>query len=538
MSSNATALWTLLLTTGGQRKIVKLPPTASIEALYENQSETCVLVRARPPRTTLPRSAVSLQEAGLQSQDRLLIEEPSASASKKESKKGPKKGAKGKKIEKVEAEEETATHTFRTSNKRAAAKRASEFIAENPLPEEEVMVPAKRRNTSPYRKPPPARPKTSRTGYRLHDGASITAPKRRKRKEVSQDNAIEALVDGTSNTILRKGWKQAVQDAFEQNKAAARIAAVQANKFQIQVTNNVLMVSYAKGIQGRGGFHEQVPALALPVLQEVIRQVHPAEALKPGNLALLSLRVFWNVVHHTQSFDVSRVVPDLDWSYLQARPRQLSAKARENLRQQQKEDEQPTNWEAAAEAIESVEQAMGETLQAADREEARQARLRALDRQSGGAFRIVTPSEEDRDELVECMQSDEHVEDMVTKCGIHNWRELANSTVIELKSVFPSVSDEALTSWIAEAQTRSLDEIMMEICDGDAASIRLLYTASAGTPKDLAVWRGIADVLQAQLGPEAPSASKLAAWCNRSKQAMDQLEWLAWYATPLADASI
>ena len=52
-----------------------------------------------------------------------------------------------------------------------------------------------------------------------------------------------------------------------------------------------LHVKFAKGVQGRGYFEEDVDYLPLDILQNVVRAIYPVnpEALRPENLALLSL---------------------------------------------------------------------------------------------------------------------------------------------------------------------------------------------------------------------------------------------------------
>jgi hypothetical protein len=125
------------------------------------------------------------------------------------------------------------------------------------------------------------------------------------------------------------------------------------------------------------------------------------------------------------------------------------------------------------------------------------------------------------------------------------------------------VSEEAVESWLEHAQQQTIDEVMMEICDGRARAVRNLERrASSGTPKDLAVWECIPDSLHelllaaaavegggggdsgnhdddgddddgAEKEDSAPSAETLVTWCRRARRAVEQLEWLRWYATPI-----
>jgi (p)ppGpp synthase/HD superfamily hydrolase len=141
---------------------------------------------------------------------------------------------------------------------------------------------------------------------------------------------------------------------------------------------------------------------------------------------------------------------------------------------------------------------------------------------------IIEETSEDQSRLAHALVKD---------CRIHNWRELANATAQDLaKSLH--LSEETSQTWIDEAQSRSLDELMVEVCQGNVQAVQLLTeTANSGTPKDLAAWRGIADVLQQQFEEKdsAPSVQELEQWCDRAQQALEQLEWLNWYATPVEE---
>ena len=174
-------------------------------------------------------------------------------------------------------------------------------------------------------------------------------------------------------------------------------------------------------------------------------------------------------------------------------------------------------------------------------------------------WKLITPSDLDLDEIRECVEEgsssylqlsssnnscpniNENIDSIInalhTKLSIHNLRELANW---ESKSLFKSLSTslfsknendvsagnglnngiickEIAEAWIEEAQRRTMEEIMMEIVDmnhntnnGNESSINegennieakevminiLREEARAGTPKDLALWSCIPDML-------------------------------------------
>jgi cell fate (sporulation/competence/biofilm development) regulator YmcA (YheA/YmcA/DUF963 family) len=364
---------------------------------------------------------------------------------------------------------------------------------------------------------------------------------------------------------MRKGWRKAVNDAFEQNRAVARVAAIPAKAiFTFPETiasegdmGQTLLVTYPKGLQGRGDYEERVDYLPRDVLVSVIAAIHPVnpDALRPANLALLSPRVFWSVAYHGMEYTsiseaLQALQPDLDWTFLRRRRETLSAKARENLRQKEEVSQTSIdNWEAAAAAIESVEHAM-EKVHALDRSQRQARNLQAIERRS--VWKILTPVEEDLDELTACISggpiagytAEALAKGLIGQCTVHNWRQLANAkteTLIQKLGVSDDESTRALVqNWIDRAQQETLDEIMVEICDGNVEAVELLReSARSGTPRDLAVWKSIAESLHSELqcnsaAAAIPDVNLLQKWCDQAQHALEQLEWLAWYTTPIA----
>lgn len=659
--------WTLLLTLESQRKKIQLSPQATLADLYQAASSAyssgsrkknaiaMSLQQALPPRRILPNcNETSLQKAGLQANDRVIVTVASKTSStttttstttsttkskkktataKKKKAPAPKKTAAAANNDQDEYQqlqeeegggEETtttaSTNTRRKRSQRAAAQRATESFADTMKQQDLLMAAAattRPKKATTARRQSPARqqqPRFSATsaGRRLHDGAVLTpAKKRRKTSKTTtkatattpsssqpSDPALALLAATNEPTrgaqLMRAGWRQAVQDAFEQNKAVARVAAVTSGDYELRVLKDDssslshqedsvdmrLQVKFAKGVQGRGYFEETVEGLPRAVVQSVIQAIHPTEALRPQNLALLSPRVFWSVLYHVTTHTTAAAAaaasavaantnstieqalqelqPELDWSFLRRRKQQLSAKARENLRQQQQgNNEDGQDWEAAAAAMESVEVAMGD-LQALERQ-SKQSRAAAaasnrMADTEADVFVIVTPNETDLDELEECCDcqnnstSRNNAKEMAKAlhgtCHIHNWRELANASALELASTL-HVDQETVQGWIDAAQVRTVDELMVEICQGNIAAVQALAAAKSATPKDLAVWRGIADVLREQLPTSsesavaaAPTTTKpaiddLEQWCQCAQQALEQLEWLNWYVTPV-----
>lgn len=97
---------------------------------------------------------------------------------------------------------------------------------------------------------------------------------------------------------------------------------------------------------------------------------------------------------------------------------------------------------------------------------------------------------------------------------------------------------------------------MVEICDTQIEAVEMLsVNAKCGTPKDLAAWRSIPDLLLKQLQREPANSNEnsnfqksneskplgeiwmdiptISKWCDRAHQALQKYEWLNWYATPV-----
>eukprot|EP00977_Amphora_coffeiformis_P018918 scaffold6781_cov204-Amphora_coffeaeformis.AAC.33 len=534
----------------------------------------------------------------------------------------------------------TTTTTTPSRPKRQAAKRAEDSFAPTMAAQDALLraeQPTKKKSkpspTATRRQKPPPRPKfpTHTTGRRLQDGATVVAPRRRKPKqqqslsssisksEEQKDPSVAFLETlhsrSRGGTLLRAGYKQAVANAYEKNRAVARCASIPRGIVALHVEEEeedisttisttrrqLLHVEFRKGVQGRGTYTEEVDYLPRDVVQQVITSIHPvhAEALRPENLALLSPRVFWSIVYHArddnddhhgtqqeqqqqqqqqqtdqpeiQSSSSSNVVataglthalttlcPDLDWNFLRRRKQTLSAKARENLRQHQEaqQQQQDQDWEAAAAAIASVEQAM-EQLDSLTTNHNRPESAEEHE----STWKVVTPDETDRDELQTCLDegpvwetsSDMTREDLVDRllrdCHIHNWRELANADAEDLMGKLglssPTTRDKNTShvqAWLVRAQWESLDELMVEICQGRTDAVQALAEhARSATPKDLAAWKWIVEELRNELlasyrqNPDAcPTVAELTEWCHRAEICLEQLEWTGAFVTPLA----
>lgn len=387
---------------------------------------------------------------------------------------------------------------------------------------------------------------------------------------------------------------------------------------------------------------ETVDLIPLDVLKAVIEGIYSSdtkEALRPENLSKLSPRVLWSCVYYYYDHPTTAITPNnntdnnnnknnvqelyqqllphLDWTFLRRRAAQLSEKAIENQRQQDEvvqqrkrrkngrsnkndndddsdDDDDSGNMEQAAQAVAAVEHAM-EHLHDYQMEERKarqaQAALARLAQQqqqeSGGtaSWTLITPSEPDRDELRECIESSlppagnssisvvastsTWITKLIRECHIHNWRELANVSDLTIVATKLNVAEEYVQSWIDHAQEESVSEIFVQVCDGNIDAVELLTeTARTGTPKDLAAWRAIPELLVDQLrrgrhdvqqsqkdhrhdntkqqaendgkfsdeangNKEWMDPMTIMTWCNRAYRLLQDYEWLNWYATPI-----
>ncbi|KAL7448548.1 hypothetical protein ACHAWC_000714, partial [Mediolabrus comicus] len=254
------------------------------------------------------------------------------------------------------------------------------------------------------------------TGYRLSDGKAVegssAATSKRKRSTKQQQPLFKSEDDiagkllssmgsggGGSNTgkFLRMAMKGAVEKSYEESRAAVRVAAVNKGAFSFEKVkggtivegtgvvlgtakdheeggddheeNEILgrtlyIVSYDKGLEGRGRYEERVEIISEDALKGLIEHVYntPSEGdddeeedadensagkemLRPVSMAQLSPRVFWSLVYHYNKANqndssanasvetmLQSTMPNLDWKHLDrgGRKRNRSEKAREN----------------------------------------------------------------------------------------------------------------------------------------------------------------------------------------------------------------
>ena len=455
-----------------------------------------------------------------------------------------------------------------------------------------------------------------------HSGSSSTHSKSSKRARSimsgmgSEDDVSATLLASINSSngkvisnVLRSAMRNAVGKTYEASRAVVRNSAITSNRIAFtskesspvtQGSDSLLgchVVKYPKGIEGRGFYEETVDIIAMEALKAVVSSVHAdfeesdsnevqggggREMLRPRNMAQLSPRVFWSLWFHFKDHcssieEALRILlPDLDWCFLDSRSRELSVKAKENVRQQKigdgddNERKRDREYERGREVAEAVEEAMEQMYEhdaKASRDRAAKAAMARMAGLSGSEIKedsnwcLETPSEEDEDELLECVQTgfnsiyDASIEKgvasywvslIISNCKIRNWRELANKEADEIYPLLieelshsdssAEISEQVIEACIEYAQLRTIDEVMLQILDGDQDAFEILRDEGrSGTPKDLCLWLRVPSMLLDEVVrlKENYSIADVAKWTKRAEKAVETLEWFKWYSTPI-----
>ncbi|KAL3779245.1 hypothetical protein HJC23_010892 [Cyclotella cryptica] len=316
------------------------------------------------------------------------------------------------------------------------------------------------------------------------------------------------------------------------------------------------------------------------------------EMLRPASIAQMSPRIFWSLVYHynrdeeKRSSDVSHtlsvedmlksLMPQLDWSHLDrgGRKRVLSEKAKENLRQEKratsKHSTANNDFEAGVRALEEIDdivlQRMNEKRGDPGQQQGRNATMNYVDKVQSTTvddWDLVTQDEEDENELTECILYGRVSEDSLSDCCSEemartyssmimstseqpcciNLRELAdvNSKALhckltrqckQLRKQPPSL--DTVKNWIDEAQKQSLEEIMLEILDGDEDVLDLLQEkARSSSPRDLANWQSFPNMLLETMECSQYSEQDVLRWISRAQVALRSCPWLEDFTTPV-----
>jgi hypothetical protein len=172
---------------------------------------------------------------------------------------------------------------------------------------------------------------------------------------------------------------------------------------------------------------------------------------------------------------------------------------------------------------------------------------------------LVTPEEDDIEELIECIMEGSSAEGVANNYdedtakawagilldSVRNWRVLANSDaeliLFLLTDKSPNLpSSETIEKWIDAAQSRAMEEIMLEILDGDQDALEVLVDkARSGSPRELKYWETQPGMLLDLISGSEETTKKwekldVMRWISRAKIALGACPWLELYTTAAA----
>jgi len=412
----------------------------------------------------------------------------------------------------------------------------------------------------------PKKVKMEGLGLRLSDGKSFAGSSPSKKKTLM----INSVEDIASTQALAK-MRSSLHQMEKETRGLERLSAANARKCvfdkveggslvnggtvlgtakddeSISTPDNCLgktlyTIKYPRGVEGRGGlrqdkvvniYEEELVRVALVNLHfELLLhsngtgdedEVQRAR-LTPVMIAQSCPDVFWSLVFLYNKTDLTvddmllTILPHFDWDHLNrgGRNRKKSAKARENKRQAKStttsDDATQNNGNPEAMAIKD---------------------LFNID----DDWKLVTPDEDDIDELIECIIEGSGEGYDTAKAwatilvdSVQNWRVLANSDSEYLlsKNDWDPPTAEIIQGWIYAARERALGEIMLEILDGDQDALDVLREAKADNPMDLASFGNEQTLLvqHAKFYHVQWELTKVIKWIVRAEMALDNCAWL------------
>ena len=201
------------------------------------------------------------------------------------------------------------------------------------------------------------------TKSRKTKASSSLSPRSKKIRAIKETKTTEDIADDLlcaiegdndkKSKILRKCFGEALMKQYDETKAIFRLDAGLNKSFDIKKSNNHrlfgLLESFTMTINYHGDkksceYTDVVDLIPLPLLKECIKAGYDAnkeEVLKPINIAKISPRIFWSVIHLYRSNQpfvqaYREIFPDInDFSFLNDRKLMLTEKALENKRQQE-----------------------------------------------------------------------------------------------------------------------------------------------------------------------------------------------------------
>lgn len=443
---------------------------------------------------------------------------------------------------------------------------------------------------------PPKEIKTEGFGHRISDHTTSYPTGKRNPLQPKRSTLVLKSTDDISSFLvqafnrgsggkpfkqIRAVYKMSLANMQEISQAHARVHAATLGQFFMAPVKSVDVdagtvlgstfhqrreddcvshqITYGKEMSRKGGqYVDRVSVLPLDIIKSVIENAYMSktddddnydddndeddnknvidtgkELLRPIALAQMMPQLFWSVVSHCRRSSESeyflpvedmlrQLLPHLDWAFLNrdGRQRLLSEQARENLRQEKMTTLNCDEW------------------------------------------MLVTPTEDDEDELIECISWDEEAKEcnmaraystlMIrskSEPRCFNWRQLANADAKTLydklirecaESAMESPSLKSVETWILVARNFSIDEIVNEIVGRDENIFGLLEALHSNTPKDLITyWGRHPKLLLKTMGDHPKNGADnfhdryqeqdVRRWISRAKVAIKMCPWLDEY---------
>ena len=361
---------------------------------------------------------------------------------------------------------------------------------------------------------------------------------------------------------LHAQWKYQLEEERKESKALSRLMAVSTGNYAIKVlksgskvgdgylvggethaakvdrygrshggSKSFIEVFFGNKIERRLMQTEVVELLSYNAVKVLVEYGHNIPSKSDSEEPDFKLRplfvagipsYFWSLVHHCSNSSLSVTTsvedmlkymqPELDWSHLErgGRSRTLSEKAKENRRQEL--EAHGDNNEGDATDID---------------------------------WDLDTPSKDDKEGLVECIGPGELVDDFISILAslsepheCKNPRQLANADPEVLfahlnnkcgKNNIPPPELSSVRGWVDTAQEVSVEEIMLEIVDGDEEVLRCLHSIGAASPWDLTCYEEESDFLagkMVEMGMAEEYKEVVLSWIWRAQRALTVCPWL------------
>ena len=391
--------------------------------------------------------------------------------------------------------------------------------------------------------------------------------------KISHSDVAEILLSAISSKNipefegLHAQWKHQLEEERKERKALSRLMAVGTGNYDITVLKSgskvgngyllgaetyeskddrfgrsqdnrklFIQVNFGNKIEGTSKLSEVVELLSYTAVKVLVEYGHNIPTGSDTEENVFKLRplfvagipsYFWSLVHHCSNSSRSVLMsveemlknmqPGMDWTHLErgGRSRTLSEKARENRRQELEAQGSKNECDA-----------------------------------SGMDWEVVTPSHEDKEGLAHCIGPGELVDEFISilvsgsqQLECNNPMQLANADPVVL---FAKLSNEcrekkipppklsSVREWVDAAQEVALEEIMLDIVNGDKEVLCCLHSIGAASPWDLTCYGEESDFLARKMldmGLAEEVKALVKSWTCRAWIALTLCPWLCEYSS-------